>query len=456
LRPPPDSILWPGIADGGAAIEKLTALGSLAPWILISRQEASRHQTNAQVLEAVTPEGLEQSGLGLSFVSALAGPAIVAKSPATYTARPLEDLINIRMEECRNPRCTAIHRAVQWAGPGVSEPIHITLGQAVLDAASVGAFMDTPAERMAAMTDRANQRQRLDVAPPVAGGTNNRYRIEAVERLPWELAAVIGTAVLEMRNIEKAGPTWPVIVDESAARALKEPGFRYQGFDLSAIAVTRYQRAMSGNFHLSAILTFLDGGGRRASVSVVLSFLITEETIQIVTAELAPLAPPEIRVRMAIVPTQSAPELSSETKLDLDPVAIMIQSVENEVTPKTEGSIPQLFDIIGFFLDRIPPDAEVQIRLGEQPDSTTGYAAGRTLDLNGWRVVRLREAFALNGPTEFFIKAVYQPGGPVPGFDRNPQVLQVVSSHGNSQAKAQAIPMAPASKRTFPNLIGAP
>ncbi len=459
LRPPPDSILWPGVADGGAAVETLTASGDLAPWILISRQEASRHQANARILEAVTPEGLEQAGVGLSFVSALTGPAIAAESlvAATYIARPLEDLIDTRVEGCEfDPRCTAVRRAAQWAGRGVSEPVHATLGQAVLDAASVGAFMDTPAERMAAMTGRANQRQRLDVAPPAAGGAQNRYRIEAVERLPWEMAAVLGAAVLEMRKLEKAGPTWPVIIDESAARALKEPVFRYQGFDLSAIAVTRYQRAMSGAFDLSAILTFLDGGGRRASVSAVLSFLITEETIQIVTAELAFLAPPEIRVRVAIVPTESAPELAPEIKPDVDPVAAMIQSVENEVTPQTEGSVPQSFDILAFFLDRMPPDAEVQIRLGEQPDGATGYAAGSTLDFDGWRVVRLRGAFALNGPTEFFIKAVYQPGGPVPGFDRDPQVLQVVSSHGNPRAEAPAISMAPAGERTFPNLIGAP
>lgn len=104
----------------------------------------------------------------------------------------------------------------------------------------------------------------------------------------------------------------------------------------------------------------------------------------------------------------------------------------------------------------MPPDAEVQIRLSGQPDSSAGYAAGGAMDFDGWRVVRLRGAFALNGPTEFFIKAVYQPGGPVPGFDRDPQVLAVVSSHGLPQTTAHSTPIPPAGEQTFPNLIRVP
>ena len=98
-----------------------------------------------------------------------------------------------------------------------------------------------------------------------AGGTQTPglYRIEPVEALPWEIATVLGAAVLEMRKLERAGPVWPVTFDGTAAQALKEADFRYQNFDLSAVAVTRYQRAFSGAMDLSAILTFVDGGGRR-------------------------------------------------------------------------------------------------------------------------------------------------------------------------------------------------
>lgn len=340
LRPPPDSILWPSVVGAAATPENQAAAGDLAPWILVSRQEAGRHQANARILRAATPEGLEQAGVGLSFVSATAGPAIAADSMivAANIARPLENFIGTLVNGCENaPRCAAVGRAVQWAGRDTtSEPIHATLGRALLDAASAGAFTDTPGERLAAMTARADQRQRLGVAPPAAAGAPERYRIEPVERLPWEVASVLGAAVLEMRKLEKAGPTWPVTIDESAARALKEPVFRYQGFDLSAVAVTRYQRALSGEFDLSAILTFLDGVGRRASVSAELSYFIRGESIQVLAAELALLAPPENRVRVAIVPAGLGQQISP----DADPVSVMIQSVDNEVTPRTEGPIP--------------------------------------------------------------------------------------------------------------------
>jgi hypothetical protein len=76
------------------------------------------------------------------------------------------------------------------------------------------------------------------------------------------------------------------------------------------------------------------------------------------------------------------------------------------------------------------------------------------MDFDGWRVARMNGAFALNGPSEFFIKAVVQPGGPVPGFDRGPEVAGEMSSHGAKRETLTTGPAPPSEEKTFPNLAG--
>ncbi|MBT3397081.1 MAG: hypothetical protein HN423_07870, partial [Alphaproteobacteria bacterium] len=341
-----------------------------------------------------------------------------------------------------------------WAGRDFvadQTAIQVKIGQAIFDAATVGAFAETPAQRLATMTARADQRRKLGVTSDATLEdipVQDRYRIEPVETLPWEIAAVVGAAVLEMRKLEDAGPVWPVAFDDDAAQALKEPDFRYQGFDLSAVAVTWYQRAFSGAMDLAAVLTFVDGDGRRGVVSAVLSFMITGEGIQVITADLVLIAPPTNRVRIVIAPAGVSPNANFSGLLNA--------AAENEVTPATADPFPQDFEIQGFFLDRMPPDAQVEIRLGTDGTSTAGFGVGAVTDFDGWRVARMVGAFALNGPSEFFIKTLVQPGGPVPGFDRDPVLAGVVSSHSAQRPELPTAPMPPLLNRTFPNVTATP
>jgi len=453
LRPPPDSILWP-VANGETIPPPL---GDPNRWILDARPEASLHRTNARVLAAIGTGALEQSGTGLSFVSPLSGPGIATDATsATFTpSRLLVTKLEGFTAGCApGPSCTAIDRALVWARRDFvadQTAIQVKIGQAIFDAATVGAFAETPAQRLATMTARADQRRKLGVTSEAVLEdipVQDRYRIEPVETLPWEIAAVVGAAVLEMRKLEDAGPVWPVAFEDGAAQALKEPDFRYQGFDLSAVAVTWYQRTFSGAMDLSAILTFVDGDGRRGVVSAVLSFIITGDGIQVIAADVALMAPPTNRVRIVIAPAGVSPNANFSGLLNA--------AAENEIIPVTADPFPQDFEIQGFFLDRMPPDAQVEIRLGRDGTSTAGFGVGAVTDFDGWRVARMVGAFALNGPSEFFIKTLVQPGGPVPGFDRDPVLVGVVSSHSAQRAELPTAPMPPAPDRTFPNLAATP
>ncbi len=452
LRPPPDSILWPSDAQADAA-EVPPPLGDPGAWILDNRLQAGLHRSNALMLAAVGPAALEQAGVGYSFVSPALSPAIANDSQtlAFSSARGLVTAMEALASGCvPGPDCTAINRALVWAGRdfGPAEtPIQVKIGQALIDAASVGGFAETPAQRLAMMTARAGQRRQLKVTLAAAAGgtqTPGLYRIEPVEALPWEIATVLGAAVLEMRKLERAGPVWPVTFDGTAAQALKEDDFRYKNFDLSAVAVTRYQRAFSGAMDLSAILTFVDGGGRRGIASAVLSFLISGDGIQVQSADLVLMAAPETRVRLVIAPAG----LSASANFS----GMLNAAVEHEVTPKTAGSFLQNFEISAFFLDRLPPDGQVQIRLAADQGGPVGFGVGGASDFDGWRVARMDGAFALNGPSEFFIKAVVQPGGPVPGFDRGPEVAGEVSSLGAKREFLTTGPTPPNEDKTFPNL----
>jgi hypothetical protein len=453
LRPPPDSILWPGAEPEATA----PPLGDPNRWILDTRPEATLHRTNARMLAAIGPWALEQSGTGFSFVSLLTSPGIASpsQSQAFTPSGPFLANLGDLTAGCRpGPQCTAIDRALRWAGRDFiadQTPIQVKIGQAILDAASVGAFASTPAQRLATMAVRADQRRQVGVtteSPADGLPDQNRYRIEPVETLPWEISAVIGAVVLEMRKFEEAGPVWPVAIDDGAAQALKEPDFRYQEFDLSAVAVTWYQQAFSGALDLGAILTFVNGDGRRGIVSAALSFIITGEGIQVTSADLALMAAPTIRVRIVIAPGGVYTNANFSGRLNA--------AVENEVTPRTAESFFQEFEVQAFFLDRMPPDARVEIRLGTDAAGTAGFGVGTSADFDGWRVAHMNGAFALNGPSEFFIKALVQPGGPVPGFDRVPVLAGVVSSHGDERPSRENVLMPPSSDRTFPNLVVAP
>jgi hypothetical protein len=212
--------------------------------------------------------------------------------------------------------------------------------------------------------------------------------------------------------------------------------------------VTRYKRAFSGALDLAAILTFVDGDGRRGIVSAALSFITTGDGIQVTSADLALMAPPTNRVRIVIAPGGVSPNANFSGLLNA--------AAENEITPPTAESFPQNFEVQAFFLDRMPPDAQVEIRLGTEAAGTAGFGVGAATDFDGWRVARMTGAFALNGPSVFFIKTLVQPGGPVPGFDRDPALVGVVSSHGDKRPGAPKVPMPPSSDRTFPNLVVTP
>ena len=455
LRPPPDSILWPIDTQADSADAPSPPLGDPAAWILDNRLQAGLHRNNARMLAAVGPAALQQAGAGLSFVSPQSGPAIAAEaqSVAVSTARPLIATMEGLEAGCApGPICIAIDRALSWTardfGAGQT-PIQVKIGQALIDAASVGEFSDIPAQRIATMTGRANQRRQLGVAFTNFSQVlveQDVYRVEWAEELPWEITAVIGGAVLEIRKLEETGPMWPVQFDDKVARALKESEFRYQGFGLSAVAVTSYQRAFSGAMDLSALLIFVDGDGRRGIVSLVLSFLISGDGLQVVSADLALMAAPNPRARLVITPAG----LSANANF----AGLLSAAAENEITPRTAASFLQDFEVSAFFLDRLPPDAQVQIRLGADEDGPAGFGVGASLDFDGWRVARMIGAFALNGPSEFFIKALVQPGGPVPGFDRDAQVAGVISSHGAKRETLITGQTPPREDKTFPNLAG--
>ena len=454
MRPPPDSILWPGIGGGEPGAEFPPPTHDPALWSLTGRGEATRHQANARILAAVTPQRLVQAGNGIFFVSTDPGP-FAAVAAADLAADSAVALVRAMEAVALAPRsaaecaaavdCAAIARAEAWAGRSTTDPIQNRLARAVLDAATVGAFLDDPAARARAINDRAEWRQQLGVGPsdrPLGEGSG--YLVEPVERLPWEVETVLGALVLAMRKSENAGPLWPVTMEEGLALGLQEAAFRYQDFDLSAVAVTHYRRAGVGGFDLSALLVFLDGSGRRASVSAALSFAIDENAVHIRAAELAQLAPSTPAVRLAIMVAAG---------LEPDRPAAMAGVVEGEVTPRTASPIPQPYEVFAFVLDRLPPDAGIEIRLGAESAGVAGYSAGSSADLDGWRVARMRGTFALNGPSEFFIKAVYQPGGEVPGADRSPLQLGVLSSHGAGAPPAQARAPVPAAERSLPNLV---
>jgi hypothetical protein len=275
-------------------------------------------------------------------------------------------------------------------------------------------------------------------APPpaptqVAGPTqvktqaiNVGLRSLARKRIPWHATMAIGAAVLSMRGQAKPVDLFPVSLSPEAAKDLREPNFRYDGYTLSGLAITGFQasEAQPGAIDMSALLTFSDAMGRRATTMLGVRYGFSGRNVKILKASVLPVAPSRPQAKIFIVPAKDVP--SNFLRLDEREMLTHVAAKAVRRSGKIQKT-PEDYYVFAYFVDRLPADAEVQLRVSETKDGIRGFPGNSVgLYYQGRRVAVQRATFALNAKQELFFKALYQPaskGRP------SPQLAEVISTH---------------------------
>jgi hypothetical protein len=264
----------------------------------------------------------------------------------------------------------------------------------------------------------------------ISAGTKNPsgklINLDADETPP-ELVMVISAIVLEMRGRPQPKGDWPEIVfSGEIAKKLREPQFRYTGFKLLQTIVDEYLTPDKNNgfARLKGHLHFLDAAERRTIVALETEYKLTSQNIMINKVKIRPIYPFRPELNLFIVPAEKV----SEKDFDLfSNNALTLGFILNNCVPSGKpGQVPKgirNYYVFAFYLDRLSPDDQTELRLSRTPDgikgkkltfrepdgiAKTGYNEMH-IDHSGWHVDISRCRISLTGE-KLYIKAIFKAG----------------------------------------------
>ncbi len=247
------------------------------------------------------------------------------------------------------------------------------------------------------------------------------------DETPPELVMVISAIVLEMSGRPQPKGDWPeIIFSPGITQKLLEPQFRYAGFELLQTIVDEYLTPDKNNgfARLKGLLHFVDAANRRTIVALETEYKLTSKNIIIKKAKIRPIYPFRPELAFFIV---SAEKL---TKTDIDSFsnnALTLGFILNNCVPAGKpGQIPkgiQDYYVFAFYLDRLGPNDQTELRLSRTPDGLAGekllfrgpYGIVKTgfngmhIDHSGWYVDIARCRISLTGE-KLYIKAIFKSG----------------------------------------------
>jgi len=247
------------------------------------------------------------------------------------------------------------------------------------------------------------------------------------DKAPPELVMVISAIVLEMRGQPQPKGDWPEIVfPRGITKKLKEPQFRYDGFKLLQTIVDEYVTSKKNNglARLKGHLHFLDAAKRRTIVALETEYKLTSKNIIIKKVKIRPIYPFRPELYLFIVPAEKV------TKKDLDFFsnnALTLGFILNNCVPAGKpGQVPKGirdYYVFAFYLDRLGPDDQTELRLSRSPNGIkgkkltfrkpegivkTGYSQVH-IDHSGWHVDIARCRISLTGD-KLYIKTIFKAG----------------------------------------------
>ena len=257
--------------------------------------------------------------------------------------------------------------------------------------------------------------------------------------LPSDVVSVSNMLIGTMRH--RSNTPQDVEIVEGARKALTEPGFSYEGFNVSHYSLVEYRsvgKAKEGR-SLKLALRFDDELGRSAMAIVSAIYRTVGDKLRIEYATLREQHPQTPTVQLFAVPTKKFPK--SIKKVASSYLKLYQFAVDNAVPVSDMRKVSkrrQRYVILAFVGERMPPDAKLDLLLDSQAEGLSGSSHGaQLLDYKGWRVLSLPVSLTLRNAPAYFLKVIYTPGATAPNKIKGPKLL---ASYATSNGKPVAQP----------------
>jgi hypothetical protein len=250
------------------------------------------------------------------------------------------------------------------------------------------------------------------------GGPDQPVAIaNSIDQMPPDAASLV--LALHERLTESNNQLSQSVSFSAAAKSiLLNENNIFNGFTLSQVELYDHSVSLSsGRMKLESPF------GRTASINYHVDYTSSGTTLiaDDVTLDAVYLGPPE--PVMFVIPAEKTPQSDMMKPTSYgDLLQFAVINAIDPLNPDLETGQVQEYVIFVFFVDRVSPSAEIEVKISDVATGLGGYKdATRYLDYDGWRVALLSGKFSLSnnsindpGPVSdsngLFLKAVFTPG----------------------------------------------
>lgn len=259
----------------------------------------------------------------------------------------------------------------------------------------------------------------------------------AADDVPGDVRMVTAAIVQKLRKNQKGIPR--VSFDPAGMHYTPETRFNYAGFSVSAISINDHWARDSGRksyeCRVDGSMLFSDALGRRALVSYSAEYELFRDRILIKNSIVRPVPPVFPNARAFIIEgsrlqaiVDRRPGFEEFFTGVVSNAYTMIPTAEERRERKMLEEMSLLdrlkrgagierqpnFMVI-FVMDRLTPDAEIDVVVSRNPNDRTSMAKPVYRDFDGWRVALFGGNFAIDHD-EFYAQVNYRPApGVLPG-----------------------------------------
>ncbi len=190
--------------------------------------------------------------------------------------------------------------------------------------------------------------------------------------------------------------------------------FRYRGFAVRRVLIDDFETddGRPGQRRLAGRLYLEDPMGRATSITFDLSYALLQQRLHISAASWSPALSREPRSALFVVPRQAIePDLDGIEMRYRELYALVLDRAlpVASAAPLPRGAQDYLLFV--FIQDRLGPRAELDLRIGEEPEQGGGYSGASSLIVfpDGWAVGLIAGRFDLSREEPLWVKVFYKP-----------------------------------------------
>ncbi|MDJ0942433.1 MAG: hypothetical protein QNJ30_03160 [Kiloniellales bacterium] len=246
----------------------------------------------------------------------------------------------------------------------------------------------------------------------ILSGETEYVYAEAAE-IPPEVPALMTAVMLRLRG-ETGGEVTRLLSVSGSEVIRPEVRFRYRGFAVRRVLIDDFETddGRPGQRRLAGRLYLEDPMGRATSITFDLSYALLQQKLHISAASWSPTLSQEPRSALYVVPRQAIePELDGIEMRYRELYALVLDRALPVATGAPLPQSAQDYLLFVFIQDRLGPRAELDLRIGEEPEQGGGYSGASSLIVfpEGWAVGLIAGRFDLSREEPLWVKVFYKP-----------------------------------------------